>query len=184
MLVQGSRGVRIRDNYVHNSGRDGINIGWFKRDSRRILVEGNTIRRVGDDGVAVIGAPPTGRSPSGIQYRILDNRILGWAHDPNGEQLGRGISVLGARRVLIRYNQIRRPDSAGVLVAPSSRPDRFHHHARWRSTRVFVAFNDIGSIPTAGLLIKNSVRVHWHANTFLDLRRPIAVFGYRGCAGT
>ena len=184
LLAQGNRNVRIRENFIHNSGRDGINIGWFKRDSRRVLVQGNLIKRVGDDGVAVIGAPPRRHEPSGMQFRILDNRILGWRDDPNGEQLGRGISVLGARRVLIRHDRIRRPDSAGILIAPSSRPDQFRHHVAWRSKRVRVAYNDIGSINTTGLLIKDAVRIRWHSNTFSDLRRPIGVFGCRECNGS
>jgi hypothetical protein len=181
MLLQGDRGVRIRDNFVHNSGRDGINIGWFKRDSRRVLVEGNVIRRVGDDGIAIIGAPPTHHEPSGVQYRIVHNKILGWANDPNGEQLGRGISVLGARRVLIRHVRIRRPDSAGILIAPSSRPDRWNHHALWRSKRVRVVHNNIGRINTTGLLIKDAVRIRWHSNTFVELRRDIGVYTCRKC---
>lgn len=184
LLVQGSRGVHIRDNFIHNSGRDGINIGWFKRDSRRVLVRDNVIRRVGDDGVAIIGAPPRRHEPSRVQFRVLHNRILGWKHDPNGLQLGRGISVLGARRVLIRHNRIRRPDSAGIMVAPSSRPDRFTHHAPWRSKRVGLIHNNIGSINTTGLLIKNAFRVRWDSNRFSDLHRTIAVFGCERCTSS
>lgn len=181
MLLQGNRSVRIRDNFVHNSGRDGINIGWFKHDSRRVLVEGNVIRRVGDDGIAIIGAPPTYHEPSGVQYRIVRNRILGWANDPTGQQLGRGISVLGARRVLIRHDRIRRPDSAGILIAPSSRPDHWNHHALWRSKRVRVVHNNIGRINTTGLLIKDSVRIRWHSNSFVALPREVGVFTCRMC---
>jgi hypothetical protein len=181
MLVQGSRGVRIRDNFVHNSGRDGINIGWFKRDSRRVLVEDNLIRRVGDDGIAIIGAPPRRHEPSGLQFRVLHNRILGWRIDPNGDQLGRGISVLGARRVLIRHTRIRNPNSAGILIGPSSRPDPWHHHARWRSKLVRVVHNNIGAIPTTGLQINDAVRIRWRANRFTDVTRTVAVSTCRLC---
>jgi hypothetical protein len=182
MLVQGSRGVRIVGNHVHNSGRDGINIGWYKVDSRRVLVKGNLIQRVGDDGVAIIGAPPTRHEPKGVQFRVVHNRILGWKVDPNGLQLGRGISVLGARRVLIKHDRIRDPDSAGILISPSSRPDRFNHHAPWKSKRVRVVRNDVGSIDSTGLLIKNSVRIHWGLNVFSNVRPTVKVFTCRLCS--
>jgi hypothetical protein len=183
MLVQGSRGVHIRENFIHNSGRDGINIGWFKRDSRRVLVEDNVIKKVGDDGVAIIGAPPTQHEPKGIQFRVLHNRILGWKHDPTGLQLGRGISVLGARKVLIRRDRIRRPDSSGILIAPSSRPDPSGRHpGLWFSKKVRVVHNNIGQSPTAGLLIKRSIRIHSLDNRFIELRRPVAVYACKRCS--
>ena len=83
--------------------------------------------------------------------------------------------------MLIRHDRIRRPDSAGILIAPSSRPDHWNHHALWRSKRVRVVHNNIGRINTTGLLIKDAVRIRWHSNTFVALHREVGVFTCRKC---
>src|SRR3712207_7888354 len=44
------------------SGRDGINTGWFKQGAWHVLVANNTIDKVGDDGIALLGAVNTSTS--------------------------------------------------------------------------------------------------------------------------
>lgn len=147
VLYQGSSEGLIADNHVHHSGRDGITGTWHGRNLEHILVRDNLIERVGDDGIALVGAP--GQRPNRAELPtdlvVRDNRVLGWQRNRNGLLLGRGIVVLAARRVLIRDNVVDRTHSYGILISGSTRD--FSRDPRtgekWRSSHITVARNRV-----------------------------------------
>lgn len=131
ILYQGSSDGVIVDNHVQDSGRDGITGTSLTPTRANIVVADNLIERVGDDGVAVIGAvdPGTGRGPA-QKVVVRSNRIRGWSRNPNGLQLGRGIAVLALHRALVIDNHIDRTKSAGILVTDAVGVGTSHHPHR------------------------------------------------------
>jgi hypothetical protein len=84
---------------------DGIHI---THQSKRIVVEGNVVRRSGDDGIAVIGYQDSG-APSEITVRHNDVREILW---------GRGMSVNGGTETLHENNFIADVrNAAGFIIA-------------------------------------------------------------------
>jgi Ca2+-binding RTX toxin-like protein len=109
--VNSSANGYIADNLVENTHADSIHM---TRASHHILVERNTIRYSGDDGIAVVtygGA--TGNPAHDIIIRDNDVRYNTW---------GRGISVLGGNDVLIEHNNVvgGTNDRAGIYIAAES----------------------------------------------------------------
>jgi hypothetical protein len=147
VIYQGSSNGLVSDNYIHNSGRDGINSTWHFRNLHHIIVEDNLITRIGDDGIAVIGAPGQTPNTKELPHDIVlrNNRIIGWPDNPNGLQLGRGIALLAATKVTLIGNQIDRTHSHGVLVAPSTRSFSTDPATgeRWHSSYIDILGNSI-----------------------------------------
>lgn len=157
MLLQGVTDTLVEHSSIDRSGSDGINIGWFERPSHHVLVKRNVVRRVGDDGLAVVGYPmeDVRRTKAVHRVRLSRNKILGWDENVNGLMLGRGIAVLGARRVKVTNNQVERTHSTGILVSGAGRPGLIDPATDkpWRSHRVLVRENDVRD---AGLLSRGS----------------------------
>lgn len=186
LIHQGCSNGTIVDNRIHHSGRDGINSTWHHRNMHDILIADNLITKVGDDGVAIIGAPGQTANRKALPYRVVvrDNVIRGWSRNPNGLALGRGISVLAATRVRLEGNVIDRTHSAGILVAPSTRSFSFDaaKGTPWRSSHIQITGNRIveagqnavGSSPVIGepnhdgILVKDAEDVWVWDNTVVD----------------
>jgi len=185
IIHQGCSNGVIAENNIHHSGRDGINSTWHHRNMHDILIADNVITKVGDDAVAVIGAPGEAVNRQALPYRIVveDNVVRGWPSNVNGLALGRGISVLAASRVRLEGNVIMRTHSAGILVSPSTRP--FSTDPRtgepWRSSRIQIVENRVvdagqnfvGTDPAVdppkhdGIVIKESDHVWLSRNTVI-----------------
>lgn len=145
IIHQGCSNGLIVANLIHHSGRDGINGTWHRRNMTDIAIRRNRIRLIGDDGIAVIGAP--GQEPNNQvlprDIEITKNTIEGWSSNPNGKALGRGIAVLAATYVVVRGNTIERTHSTGILLAPSTRPfsrDPVTNEP-WRSSHITITGN-------------------------------------------
>jgi Pectate lyase superfamily protein len=185
IIHQGCSNGAIVDNTIHHSGRDGINSTWHHRNMHDILIADNRITKVGDDGVAIIGAPGEAVNRESLPYRVVvrDNVIRGWRSNPNGLALGRGISVLAATRVRLEGNLIRRTHSAGILVGPSTRDFSVDpaNGVPWRSSHIQIAGNRVveagqnyvGSSPPVdepghdGIVVKQSDHVWVGGNKVL-----------------
>jgi len=181
MLLQAVKNALIEQNRINRSGRDGINVGWFEGPSTRVVVKRNVVRRIGDDGLAVVGYPVVNvsRTKAVNRVRLVRNKVLGWHRNVNGLMLGRGISVLGARRVKVLHNTVKRSHSAGILVSGAGRGGLVDPATGkpWRSHRIVVTDNrivdgsvlSIGSddVPTGllgGFVCKSSNRVEVRRN--------------------
>lgn len=162
----------VADNYVHNTGRDGITgIYADATGLTDILVIHNRVVRSGDDAIAIIGAgradftPGIGR-PRG--FVVSGNTIIGWARDPNGSLLGRGIVVSSAVQVVIMGNSIDTTPGDGILVMN----DPIHHPL---GTGVLANSSDVTIV---GNSVSNAGRaggIHFHDPT--DRRAAIQVLG-------
>jgi hypothetical protein len=109
--VNSSANGTIADNFIENTHADSIHM---TRASHHILVERNTIRYSGDDGIAVVSyGGATGNPNHSITIRDNDVRYNTW---------GRGISVLGGNDVLIEHNNVAggTNDRAGIYIAAES----------------------------------------------------------------
>jgi hypothetical protein len=201
LIHQGCSNGAIVRNRIHHSGRDGINSTWHHRNMHDILIADNVIKRVGDDGVAVVGAPGQTPNRKRLPYRVVveDNVIRGWPKNHNGLALGRGISVLAATRVRLQGNLIHRTHSSGILVAPSTREFSVDPRTRapWRSSDIQILGNRIveagrnaaGSSSVTdhpnrnGVLVKRSNRVRVWRNSIVRPRgAKVAFFDCRKCA--
>jgi hypothetical protein len=121
LLTQGCSNGTIHDNLVHRSGRDGINTGWFRRGGHHVLVANNLVTKVGDDGIALLGA--NGDEPFTDVWThhvaAVGNTVQGWASNVNGLVIGRGIAVLGVQDSLVVDNTVDMTHSHGILVGPA-----------------------------------------------------------------
>lgn len=200
LIHQGCSNGAIVENRIHHSGRDGINSTWHHRNMHDILIADNIITNVGDDGVAVVGAPGQTPNKQRLPHGVLvkDNVIRGWRANPNGLALGRGISVLAATRVRLEGNLIDRTHSAGILVAPSTRgfstdPDT---GLPWRSSEIQITGNRVveaggnavGSSRLVeepnegGILVKSSDRVSlWDNRVVRPVGGTVVLYDCRRC---
>ncbi|MAT14432.1 MAG: hypothetical protein CMJ46_04090 [Planctomyces sp.] len=116
------------NNLIENTGRDGItsfpliqegnpSVPYYPLDN--ILIENNTIRNVGDDGIAVhagteyswnLTHPPTNIT---IRNNVITGRIT--SHEMSQ---GRGIALTGVHHATIEGNQIDNTVSTGILLQP------------------------------------------------------------------
>lgn len=147
VLYQGCSNGRLSGNTVHHSGRDGITGNWHKKNMHEILVENNKISKIGDDGIAVIGA--SGQTPNNkaIPYNIVvrNNEIHGWPENPNGLQIGRGIALQALTKVVVSNNLVERTHSDGILLAGSTRSFSKDPKTgeRWRSSDIDIVGNRV-----------------------------------------
>lgn len=147
ILYQGSIHGSIVGNQVHDSGRDGITGMWLGDNLADITVSDNVIARVGDDAIAIAGA--TTRLPNDVELpydiRIVDNRIVGWDSDPNGEILGRGIALLAVEDVEVIGNVITRTAGPGIMVrgAPGGGSVNPDDGLVWSSRGITIAGNAV-----------------------------------------
>lgn len=202
IIHQGCSEGTIVGNRIHHSGRDGINGTWHVENMHDVLIQDNLITQVGDDAIAVIGTPGDLPNRESLPYDILikDNVVRGWATNPNGLLLGRGIVIMAATRVAVVGNVVARTHSAGILVAPSTRPFSYDPTTGrpWRSEDISVLDNEVtdagqnydvpaGSADTSGrdgLLVKQADRV-WAADNKISnpLGDAVAFFDCRDCVG-
>ena len=121
----GSQNGTIAYNYVHNSGRDGITGFWDSQNLYNIKVEYNDVADVGDDAIALNGAPA--RSPgntSALPYNLTvsHNVIQGWSRNINGRALGRGILISAVADTTVTDNDIANTFSSGIMITGSQNP--------------------------------------------------------------
>lgn len=200
LLYQGSSEGVIEDNHIHDVGRDGITGTWHKRNLSHMVIRDNLMQRIGDDGIALVGAPGEQVNTSELPRDLLveGNTIEGWDSNPNGLIIGRGIALLAVTRVMVVDNLIDRTHSNGILVAGSTRDFSTDPATGepWRSSdirlegnRVLSAGqNQIGSQPVTadsggtGILIKSSDRVILLDNEVRDSRTAeVEQFDCGGC---
>lgn len=146
ILYQGCTHGRVINNYVHDSGRDGITGTWRHRNLTDILIAGNTIARVGDDGIAVVGTPHGSLNRAALpnDIRIIHNSITGWRRNPNGLLLGRGIALLAVRNVQVVDNTIANSASYGILIRGSVQKGSVNPRGQpWISQRVTLVGNTV-----------------------------------------
>ena len=104
IFVWGSSNYAVRNNTVENTMSDGIHsVGG----SSYGIVEGNTLRNVGDDCFAVV---------SYIAERAISNHITIRNNSCVGGK-ARGVSVVGGSDVLIQGNTIEASGAAGIYLA-------------------------------------------------------------------
>lgn len=200
IIYQGAANGMVRDNVIHHSGRDGINSTWHKRNLHHIVVKRNRISKIGDDGIAVIGAPGNTPNTKVLPYKIAirDNKVRGWPKNPNGQLLGRGLVVLAATDVELSGNVVDRTHSYGILVAPSTRQFSTDPATGepWRSSDIEITENRIlnagqnypGSDPNISepghdaIILKRSDRVRLKGN-FVEnpYGRVLAMYDCRDC---
>lgn len=147
ILYQGGLHGRLVDNYVHDTGRDGILGTSLGQPLADVVLARNLLERVGDDAIAIAGATTRSTNssvlPSGI--RIIDNEVRGWDENPNGLALGRGVALLAVKDVVVADNTISRTASAGILLrgAPSDDSIDPSTGEPWVSSSVTIVRNTI-----------------------------------------
>jgi hypothetical protein len=203
----GSQNGTFAYNYVHNSGRDGITGFWDTQNLVDITVEHNFIADVGDDAIALNGAPNTPPAPVNTTSRpydltVSDNTIEGWPSNPNGQSLGRGIllSSVGPD-VTVTGNTITDTFSSGIKVVGSEQAPDIDPQtgAPWLSTGVTVEGNvitdagqlSVGCAPPAcatlgstidGVDVNGAENTSVKGNTIRDPRgQPVRQYG-RECS--
>ncbi|HEY3865214.1 MAG TPA: right-handed parallel beta-helix repeat-containing protein [Solirubrobacteraceae bacterium] len=159
----GSQNGRIVYSYVHNSGRDGITGFGDSQNLDNIKIEHNDIVDVGDDAIAVNGAPlrPSVNAPP-LPYNITvsNNIIQGWSTNINGKTLGRGIFIAAVVDVTVTNNSINNTFSSGIMVMGSQTlgivvDKNPATHAPTRSREVIIQNNvitDAGQLSTGSTL--------------------------------
>jgi hypothetical protein len=176
----GSQHGTIAHNYVHNSGRDGITGFWGPPNLDNIKVDHNYIADVGDDAIALNGAPTTPLiATTALPYNLTvsENIIQGWPKNVNGRILGRGILLDTVAETTVADNSINNTFSSGIAIVGSQGPTTAADknpvtNAPWLSTGVTVENNritnagqlDIGSTisfivgnqPTDGIYINGA----------------------------
>lgn len=191
---QDSSNGTITDNYVHNTGRDGIT-GFYDNSvaHAHVTVAHNRIADVGDDGIAVNGSVSTSTAPVAIHpedFTIIDNSIDGWPVDPNGLQMGRGIEISGAVNVLVKFNTINRTVSDGILIMSDLYSLKHPNAVRTYSSGVQVLDNNILNAgqdegvdfggtrdPRAGLQVVGADRLTIAGNKIMHPYGPDRVVG-------
>jgi hypothetical protein len=187
LIYQGSSQGRVKRNFIHNSGRDGINSTWHHRNLHHVVVARNRIKHVGDDAIAVIGAPGQTPNRKVLPHDIVlrDNKIIGWKDDSVPNQLGRGIALLAVTEVTLSHNLIDGTDSEGVLVAGSTRSFSRDPETGepWRSSHIKVVRNRIYHAGHNGVAVKHSDRVRLRHNVirYASARR-VAMYDCGSCA--
>lgn len=105
ILVHGAADFTVTASEVRGTLADGIHVTGGSRHGR---VVGNRVRDTGDDLISVVSyddAPPV------TDVRIADNDVAGTAW-------GRGLSVVGGRRITLAGNRVADvARAAGILVA-------------------------------------------------------------------
>jgi hypothetical protein len=121
-LIQG----RFTANQIHDTGRDGITSfplfdesipGFDNYELTDLVISGNDIRNVGDDGIAVHAGTAASANASHRPNNIVitGNVIVGRVNDdPNGQ--GRGIALSGVSHVTVSGNEIHKTVATGILV--------------------------------------------------------------------
>jgi hypothetical protein len=200
VLYQGSSEGVIADNHIHDVGRDGITGTWHDRNLTNVVVRDNLIERIGDDGIALVGAPGemANRDQLPTDLLVEDNVIRGWRRNPNGLLIGRGIALLAVRRVKVVGNVVDRTQSNGILVAGSTRDFSTDPATGqpWRSDEIRIEGNAVlsagqnqaGSQPVTaesggtGIIVKQSHHVALIDNDVRDSRESdVALFGCGEC---
>jgi hypothetical protein len=108
ILVSGAAKGRLTSNSVRGTMADSIHITGASHD---LVVRNNRVTNSGDDMIAVVSyldAPPCSR------ITISGNVV-------RGQRWGRGISVVGGRRITVARNTVRDTSGAGVLINADGR---------------------------------------------------------------
>lgn len=105
--IQGVSHALIANNFVYQSGRDGIACRTFEStEATEVVIANNVVREVGDDAIAISGESSVGFAaivPTNIT--VNGNVIFGAVAD-NANGSGRGIMVLGGDNISIVGNSI------------------------------------------------------------------------------
>ncbi|CAI6077452.1 right-handed parallel beta-helix repeat-containing protein [Cohnella sp. JJ-181] len=105
LVTYDAKGGRITNNVVDSTGADGIHI---TNGSSDITIEGNLVKGVGDDTIAVVSY---GQDRPAVNHVTIRNNDVGYG------SLARGISVVGGTDVLIEANSVKETMMAGIYIA-------------------------------------------------------------------
>jgi Right handed beta helix region/Pectate lyase superfamily protein len=120
ILVIGAQDFTVAGNTVQGTLADGIHLTGGSRHGR---VLGNRVEATGDDGIAAVSylvaadmaRLRAGQAPSD-SAQVQDVLIDG--NDVGGNAWGRGIAVVGSRRITVSHNRVHDvARAAGILVA-------------------------------------------------------------------
>lgn len=103
LVTYEAKGGRIANNIVDSTGADGIHM---TNGSSDITVEGNLVKGVGDDTIAVVSY-----DLPAVKNITIRNNDVGYG------SLARGISVVGGSDVLIEGNSVKDTQMAGIYIA-------------------------------------------------------------------
>jgi len=120
IFVTGARSFTVADNHVEGTLADGIHITGGSREGRILR---NRIRASGDDLIATVSY--YGPEGMALLRRGQEPRpdpqvsdVLIEANDGAGNAWGRGIGIIGSRRITVRGNRIQGVQhAAGIIVA-------------------------------------------------------------------
>lgn len=103
LVTYEAKGGRISNNVVDSTGADGIHM---TNGSSDIVVEGNLVKGVGDDTIAVVSY-----DEPAVHDITIRNNDVGYGSK------ARGISVVGGKDVLIEGNSVKDTQMAGIYIA-------------------------------------------------------------------
>lgn len=202
IVYSGASKGRLSNNFVHNTGRDGITGIWNPVGGLAdISLSWNRVARVGDDGIAINGTPlyEVNTSELASQVTVFRNRIEGWRSSPNDNALGRGIALQGIRNARVLSNRIDSTAGPGILIA-GCRPRTCAAQSidpetgsPWQSYEVEVLGNHITSAGKlhsrfeaavqAGILVANSEHVSVGLNHIVGSQgSPVTLLRCRSCS--
>jgi parallel beta-helix repeat protein len=140
IAYQGVQRIKVIGNTVYQGGRDGITGWWYTDPLTDVVVSGNTVHTVGDDGIAIVASTVANLNTSARPRRIsiTNNTVYGQAaYDADGA--GRGIVVIGVEDVAIAGNSVSDTFSSGISVYN----DTLSGSSNFRSRNVTISGNNV-----------------------------------------
>jgi parallel beta-helix repeat protein len=154
VAYQGCTRVRILSCEVVEGGRDGITGYWYVDPLTDIVVANNTVRDVGDDGIAIQAStaehPNSTERPARIS--INGNTVYG-DNQASSSQAGRGIVCNGVEDTTITGNAVSDTFASGIAVNADTAGSSFRSRnvtVTGNSVRRAAVWND-GTQPTVGI---------------------------------
>lgn len=173
IAYQGVQRIKVIGNTVYQGGRDGITGWWYTDPLTDVVVSGNTVHTVGDDGIAIVASTAGNLNTSARPRRIsiTNNTVYGQAaYDADGA--GRGIVVIGVEDVVISANSISDTFGSGIMVYN----DTLSGSSNFRSRNVTVSGNNVrrggqvgdSSQPRKGIRVTSSDYVTITGNSVME----------------
>lgn len=113
-----ARGFKILNNFVNNTGKDGIGLGWKCYEG---IISGNTLEKTGDSAISTVS--------NNEKIIITDNTI-------KNTTAGHGVDVSGGKYVTVSNNFIEEAFYDGILVR------RFQIDSTWYEIENIVITNN------------------------------------------
>jgi|GEM_PF-1740102 len=144
ILVTACEGGQIVNNVIKRTLADGIHLTTV---SSNIVVSGNRVSDVGDDGIAVVSYISGGAKTNNVT--ISDNIVVGGST--------RGITVVGGDEVVIIGNMIINSALAGIYIASEASANTYG------ATNISITGNNIDSAGSPSGIVMASVRIYGRA---------------------